>query len=643
MDAKWRGRNGALRTDFGPMLPLVRTLYADGSPAVERQEDGSGFAMYPSGRKAVCIVCRHRSRRVGAILYADREFLAVPGGPRGGFAETDRPSGSRTRHLGAFDDWGIGSVQTVPDPATGACGSYVVSRKSVTVTQADGRSVQAPRGEAVSASNASDLRLRLNPELTVAYDPASGVTLLEFSAGGVQQDFAIGEVWRAGQAASLGKAISPAALFGSISMSSQGSLDAATLALGGSLGALDQTLKIPSGTATLQTLRRQGLCSSSSAPTLGSSQSSAKSLCEGRIKWHFEHALRKTLAADVAPPLERPAIKKDLREGFTYPRPHPGQPQTWPAEGPTPLSLQALSSRQVSEVLMAPESQSLLQVVLVTASWASAPSSSSEHAKKVCEAAHGELHAGGYAERVAFYATEASEAGGIISERRWSNPLVKQYGIKSVPWMLIFKGGTLVMSQNPAPVGKTDGGGLGFSSKLRYAAFGKPRALIIEPVPRDDAFGPSAVGPSSANVFKLQLQTQEALKRCSIAFDLATSLPEARRLVAEAAPPYGLLLASSEIGAAALEEVASRARSRCSKALGFVCHNGQDVGPLDEALSALAARGEIVHGVLRRPLTKSALERALAKYHDAVKVEYPTCGMSKEEVVKLVKTHLDEA
>mmetsp|Transcript_86266 Transcript_86266/g.217089 ORF Transcript_86266/g.217089 Transcript_86266/m.217089 type:complete len:693 (-) Transcript_86266:122-2200(-) len=669
-DRTWRGRNGALRDDLGPLLPLVRVLYPDGTPAIERQEDGSGFVLYPSGHKAVCFVHYHRSRRVGAIVYADRAFPIQSFVPleqqltsrSATMADDDAGQGlrqSRTKHLGAFDEWGIGSLQTLPD-ATGAVGLYQVSKTNVTVVQLDGRRVVAPRASSsIMAANAKELVLKLSPELTVSYDIASKTTLLDFVANTVQQSFNVGEIWRGGQAAAHSKTTTPAAVFDAVAMESQGSLELSCFTMNSKISDLHKTLKIPTGTSRSMAHSLSSFASRSS-PSLSDT---AKSMCEGRHTYNFEHLLRKKLAKSNLP-LDSTPIRKSLKEGFRYPRAPVGKPPLWPQKVLQPVSLKAVSSRQIGELMAELESQSVLLVVLVVASWATGSKhSSSEHARAVCEAANGEFQHQGEGEKLMFCVTEAAEAGSIHSERRWTNSLVKQYGIKSVPWMLMFARGKVVSSENPTPDGFIDDSllaklkcenpyeracGLGSSSKLRYMAFAKPRVLVLEPAPTDFG-GPGGLStslsgqlvPVSSNVFKLQLETQDALKRAGFSFDLAVSLSEARRMAADAEPPYGMLIASSEVGSQPFAELAARLKMRCPRALSFICHNRKELGELDESMHTMVNKKDLCAGVFERPLTKSRLERALVSC-EAVRVKYPECGLTKDILIQLIQRRLAE-
>jgi len=213
-DKAWCARNGTLRDDYGPFFPIVDRPHPDGTPAIQRQEDGSGFANYPSGRKALCTTCAQRSRRVSVIVYANREFplvSVVPLSPaaaaaaakseEGAFGKKENtswppgvkapswpPPPKRTRHLGHLDDWGVGSLETVPDGA-GARASYEVTPTTVTV-RSGGQVTSVPRNkDDLLKANAQKLQLKLNSELTVWYDVNHGFTVIEFNCNGIQQNF----------------------------------------------------------------------------------------------------------------------------------------------------------------------------------------------------------------------------------------------------------------------------------------------------------------------------------------------------------------------------------------------------------------------------------------------------------------------
>ncbi|CAE8611076.1 unnamed protein product, partial [Polarella glacialis] len=601
-DPTWHGRRGDLNSELGPVFPLVELRYPDGSSAVQRQDDGSGFAIYPSGHKAVCVLCHHRSRRVSAIVYASSEFTvrsAVPAASRPG-REAVQQKPTRTRHLGAIDDWGVGILESTPDGA-GARASYEVSATHVTIQAMNGTRTRASKASLAMEAE-KPMQLRLSPELVVSYDPARGTTVLYFSADGVQHTFLIGEVWRSSQGrGKLGQATatSAAGIFDAISLRGQASLEASSLVMLDATATLDKTMRcsmssclLPgTGGSPMGGTHTSLLSKSASESTMRFNAEATRSLCEGRIDFTFEGKLRKKLAKDVHPPLPRAQPAKAVREGYLWPSRHPGPPPGEPPQTCQPVSLEPVPCAKVAELVASLESKPVLLVVLAVATWAVKSSySSSAHARVIAEAALAELTANGDGDRVKFCVAELSEAGAIYSETKYANPLVKQYGVKQAPWLLMFSKGDLVLSENPQ---SQEGGGIGFASRLRYMAVAKPRVLMLEPAPSSTAAQATAAAcaaesagrtkntKTAINNFKLQMEAQEVLKRSGFQFDLAMSQGDAMRMAASAEPPYGILLCSSEAGAGQFSEVFSRVRERSPEAISFIGHDVKSLGPLD--------------------------------------------------------------
>merc|ERR1711879_87226 len=197
--------------------------------------------------------------------------------------------------------------------------------------------------------------------------------------------------------------------------------------------------------------------------------------------------------------------------------------------------------------------------------------------------------------------------------------------------------GQCIYSERPSPEDGGSGfigsrGGLGFASRLRYPTLAKPRVLILEPTPANAGEG--------SNHFKLQLETQDVLKRAQFDWDLTLSITDARRLAAITEPAYGLFLCSSEVGALAFTEVASRIRQRSPKALCYVCHDRKCLGEVDEQFRMLAEKGDTVAGIFERPLSKSRLDKAFLGIQ-SVRVKYPQTGMGREALVQLIKGKLN--
>eukprot|EP00913_Durusdinium_trenchii_P030479 g28550.t1 len=189
------------------------------------QADGAGVATYPSGRKAVCVLPHHQSRRFSALIYARSEIhvrSAVPDELRPAHQppHPDDAKRRRTRHLGALDEWGLGLLESLPDGAGGR-GSYEVTASHVTVSAAGSR-VRVSRKLGAMGENEA-LSLRLTPELVASYHAATGTTILDFSCDGVSYSFHIGEVWKLGDRGL--KATHPLEVSEQIVLASQKSLD----------------------------------------------------------------------------------------------------------------------------------------------------------------------------------------------------------------------------------------------------------------------------------------------------------------------------------------------------------------------------------------------------------------------------------
>jgi len=498
----------------------------------------------------------------------------------------------------------------------------------------------------------------------VTYDNARGTTAIDFSCSGVSYTFHVGEVWklpqpgRTAQGATQLASTSPQAIFEAINLKSQANLDLTSTAMTENVGLIDKTLKISSScllsSSGAQSLSPQGqslMNKSASESTMKFTVDNFRTMTEGRIDFTQEHALKKKLLKEVHPVLAKTQVIKPMREGYLFPNQHPGKPAGEPPQVSQPISLELVSCHEVAQKAAALDGGSVM-VVLVVATWAKKSQySSSAHAQIVAEAAFADLQAMGE-DRAKFCMAELSEAGAIHSSTKYINPLVKQYGVKEAPWLLMFSRGELVLSEN---VQGPNTGGIGFASRLRYMAFAKPRVLILEPAPTPQAAQAAASAAAlesggrlkgtiaAVNNFKLQMETQEVLRRTGFDFDLAINAGDALRHAAIAQPAYGIFLCSSEVAAGHFAEVTTRIRERNQKALNFICHDVKTLGPLEESnqtLQVLVDQKDLVAGVLRRPLTKSSLEGALVG-NDDVRIHYPTCGVTKEALIDIVKKKLN--
>lgn len=658
-DAKWRAFNGDLRDDYGTYYEIIDVKYGSGKPAVQRQEDGSGFASYPSGKKAVCVSTHHRSRRVSAIVFSDGSSLAVTvGRPLAGSIMPKRTDGAI---LGTFDDWGMGKVECAPNPQTPHRGAYEIAtvrgQKFVSVTNPSNGAVitiEMSNKKRLEESQLQ-LRLRLNNFVTIRFDPDSMVTAIDFSAEGVSHTFLVGEVYGCRGKSEL-KQTTPNGIFSKINLKSQSKVDTVNNTMKSDVDGLLDTLKIR--TASDKT----SLGSTRSMPLL-QLEDTAKSLCDNRKDFTFEHKLRNDCRDQHKPMLRYNFLHgtgpsgpegKDLTgmkvwSGKCHENAHHDQPVKIPLASSgdgtpawdKPVSVSEVSSLDLQQMVESSESGKLLICAVVLATWAMKSSnSSSDHAQRLARAAAAE-----YTRRrqhnIRIVTTDLSEAGAIHStERGWGNPLVKKYGVKSIPWLLLFTRGKCVYSERPGDVHfkmdtfqlGTGSEGLGFVSRLRYPSLAKPHFLVYAPSPSKEQREASLV---KIRAYDHQLETQNILSRSGFKYEVALSAQDAQRMISAAEPAYGAVIANTAAGAAEVTVAFRQAQKRNKDVLNFLVHCWKSQGEPTEEIRRLAGDSLQCTAVFTRPLTKSALEKELAK-HPVASLNYQEAGMSKEGFIALL-------
>jgi len=297
-----------------------------------------------------------------AMLYASSEFnvkSAVPEKSRPPYMRAPnaeeaakRARALRTRSLGLLDEWGIGTLESVPD-GTGVRGIYEVSATHVTI------STGGPRGTRTRVSrdslagdslNAETLSLRLANELVVTYDNAHGTTAIEFSSSGVVYTFHVGEVWKLPppgcEKVSQLQTTAPAAVFEAIDMAPKlAKLDSTCSIMVENASYIDKNLKNSSSCllsstgasalATIKTMKK-----SFSETTMKFTSENLNSMTEGRTDFLYEHKLRKKLRTEVHPQLENTQVQRPLKEGYLFPQQHPGKPLANPFLLHQPISLE---------------------------------------------------------------------------------------------------------------------------------------------------------------------------------------------------------------------------------------------------------------------------------------------------------------
>uniref|UniRef100_A0A0G4FZA0 Uncharacterized protein n=1 Tax=Chromera velia CCMP2878 TaxID=1169474 RepID=A0A0G4FZA0_9ALVE len=108
---------------------IVDLQYSSGQKGILRHTDGSGFAYYSTGEKAVCVTSVNGGRRFSAVIFGK-------GGDGGEEGVSSKPG---RVVLGALDDWGKGIVENDRDleasgPGGGADGA---SRRSIGPSKSD--------------------------------------------------------------------------------------------------------------------------------------------------------------------------------------------------------------------------------------------------------------------------------------------------------------------------------------------------------------------------------------------------------------------------------------------------------------------------------------------------------------------------
>ncbi|CAD7930112.1 unnamed protein product [Amoebophrya sp. A25] len=113
----------SLRPDLGTYFKAQHEVYGESaSTALAIEEDGSGFAYYPSGRRALCVAQSQKSRRFNCMFFED---------------------GPSSRWLGSINEWGIGKVESAPKTLSGeeaALKIFLTTRDYVQVSSSGGSS-----------------------------------------------------------------------------------------------------------------------------------------------------------------------------------------------------------------------------------------------------------------------------------------------------------------------------------------------------------------------------------------------------------------------------------------------------------------------------------------------------------------------
>lgn len=335
-----------------------------------------------------------------------------------------------------------------------------------------------------------------------------------------------------------------------------------------------------------------------------------------RLDFTFEQKLRSD-CRNIHPPMQRHTMK--VWSGKHTESAHFDQPLKIPiaASGDAPawdkpVSVPEVSSVELEQMIESAESKRELICAVVLASWAAKSSnSSSGHAQNLARAAAAELarraEASGSVQSVRIVTVEMSEAGSIHSVGRFANPLVKKYGVQSVPWLLLFARGKCVYSERPG----NESGGLGFVSRLRYPTLAKPHFLIFNPSHSKE----SEDSLNKIMAYNHQLETQNTLRRSGFLYEVALSAQDMQRMISAAEPPYGAVIANTSAGATEAGLAFRLAQKRNPQVLNFLVHCGNPkVNPVKKSngLQLTSSRlQQLSHDPSRSPSSKRSSENTM--------------------------------
>lgn len=483
---------------LGPRYDVLDIRFADGKPAVLLHTDGSGFAYYPSGRKAICVSAhgldgQGRARRFGVLVHDDTPRNAI---------------------VAVFDEWGQGSADGMISHGDTQLPKFLVSEKAITVIDGSGKATEVPRllasqrsgSSPTGRAGATTLAMRLNASVTLRHQ--SGRTMIEFQCDGVSHTFIVGEM-NGEEVAGMSLATSPKPLGGE----SGKQLNEATQRLD-EVREKVSTLKVDSSrrdaksTFVLNTSSIKDVLDSLNTLNLSLTR---PGLAPHDLKWDTEMRL-KQLLSEVHPQCPGQDNKKwtiaRVSGRCTEERLANAKPTV-----ATPKSLPQVSILKLPELIQETSSSNTLLVIICLAAYVR---DQSNYARLLAEKAHAELWQRFCTQPesgplpVKLVAVELTELGGFAD----------QYGVKEVPHCLMYLGGSQVYSKRLH----------GIRSAPREAAAARPKVLLVEPAPAQ------------------QLKLERNLRRNGYTSDLALDGNQAIRLAARP-EGYGVLLASSKLSA----------------------------------------------------------------------------------------------
>lgn len=455
------------------LYDALNLKYGDGNPAILRHIDGSGFAYYTSGRKAICINAfgnngKGQCRRFGAVIHDDT---------------------NKGNIIGVFDEWGRGYAEGQPNPGSNLAPKLQITEDDLAVTDTNGKMTCTPLRTASGNYSNAEFTLRLNQHVTVKTN--AGRTSLDFNSERVQHQFQIGEL--------QGDAVHgmPKAAGVKLHDSTQkdlnhvhGNMKGPAFERGGS----DKTKSFRIDPSLKDTKSKTNIDTTQIADILASLNNLTQTLHEG---WTTENGLRKSIA-NQHKAYHRRTIGKWSGKCSDEQLANVKQPVN------TPKSITEISHLKLQEIIDSLSSRNTLLVVICLASY----SSQSLHAKKLVESAHAEL-AQRYGDKDRYPYLPFRFVTIELSEDR---SFAQKYGIKEVPFCLMFSGGSLCYQEKLG----------GMKSVQRDTYTSRPRVLLLEPTPGR------------------QLKIERALKRAGFSSDLAIDASVAAQFATR--EQYGVLM-----------------------------------------------------------------------------------------------------
>lgn len=543
------GNRDTAKATSTPMVPAPRydvleLKYGDGTPAVLRHVDGSGFAYYQSGRKAICITSFGRDgkgkvRRFAAIVHGD---------------------GARSPVLAAFDEWGRGYADGQMNPGDCQQPKLLIGESSLTVVDGGGRATDVPvanhknrrvQGDATGGS--TEVSLRLNQCVSLQHQ--RGRSTLNFSSGGVQHSFVLGELQ--GEEV-LGM---PAPTTVSLAEETMKRIGEATSTLDGVREKVSG-LRVDVGNGGRNS-RATGAAEASASvkassnlqELLESLNSLTQSLAQPGLapvdlQWNTEGKLKKLLAASH-PKCPGQKDKHNWSISRVSGRCTDERLQSTKPTVATPKTVSLISQLKLPETIDECAQRGTLLVVICLATYVLEQST---YARLLAERVHAELHQrfrsnleNGLPLPVQFAAIELSEIGGFAS----------RYGIKEVPYCLMFQGGSVVYSKRLR----------GMRLLPKDAGVTQPHVLLVEPVPQQ------------------QLKLERCLRRSGSSWDLAMDVPQAMRLTSRQVA-YDAALISSRLRLEEQRSIATAIKRLEPSALVLLYDTGVTVGVQEEDAEA---------------------------------------------------------